>query len=117
MTVERPRGLHGQVVHMLGARILAGDFPPGAILDLPALENELGISHTVLRESLKVLTAITMLPRLHPQARITASPLAASVVPNIIGVIPGHRYRVADEWLDVRSNSHRSASLTGSFIS
>src|ERR1700747_3113223 len=57
MTVERPRGLHGQVVHMLGARILAGDFPPGAILDLPALENELGISHTVLRESLKVLTA------------------------------------------------------------
>jgi serine-type D-Ala-D-Ala carboxypeptidase (penicillin-binding protein 5/6) len=46
--------------------------------------------------TLKVLTAITMLPRLHPQARITASPLAASVVPNIIGVIPGHRYRVAD---------------------
>lgn len=55
--VERPRGLHGQVVHHLGARILSGDLPPGAILDLPALENELGISHTVLRESLKVLTA------------------------------------------------------------
>jgi DNA-binding FadR family transcriptional regulator len=44
-------------VHLLGTRILTGDLPPGAILDLPALENELGISHTVLRESLKVLTA------------------------------------------------------------
>lgn len=54
---ERPRGLHGQVVHLLGTRILSGDLPPGAILDLPALETELGISHTVLRESLKVLTA------------------------------------------------------------
>jgi DNA-binding FadR family transcriptional regulator len=54
--MERPRGLHGQVVHHLGARILSGELPPGAILDLPALENELGISHTVLRESLKVLT-------------------------------------------------------------
>jgi GntR family transcriptional regulator, galactonate operon transcriptional repressor len=57
MTAERPRGLHGQVVHMLGTRILSGEFPPGAILDLPALEGEFGISHTVLRESLKVLTA------------------------------------------------------------
>ncbi len=46
--------------------------------------------------TLKVLTAITMLPRLRPQARIVASPLAASMVPNIIGVIPGHRYKVAD---------------------
>ena len=54
---ERPRGLHGQVVHLLGTRILSGDLPPGAIIDLPALEDELGISHTVLRESLKVLTA------------------------------------------------------------
>ncbi len=46
--------------------------------------------------TLKVLTAITMLPRLRPQATIVASPLAASMVPNIIGVIPGHRYKVAD---------------------
>ncbi len=46
--------------------------------------------------TLKTLTAITMLPRLRPQASIVASPLAASMVPNIIGVIPGHRYKVAD---------------------
>jgi D-alanyl-D-alanine carboxypeptidase (penicillin-binding protein 5/6) len=46
--------------------------------------------------TLKVLTAITMLPRLHPNATITATRLAASVVPNIVGLIPGHRYKVAD---------------------
>jgi D-alanyl-D-alanine carboxypeptidase (penicillin-binding protein 5/6) len=46
--------------------------------------------------TLKVLTAITMLPRLKPNATITATRLAASMVPNIIGVIPGHKYKVAD---------------------
>jgi D-alanyl-D-alanine carboxypeptidase (penicillin-binding protein 5/6) len=46
--------------------------------------------------TLKVLTAITMLPRLRPDATIVATKLAASVVPNIVGLIPGHRYKVAD---------------------
>ncbi|MGN6795834.1 MAG: D-alanyl-D-alanine carboxypeptidase family protein, partial [Streptosporangiaceae bacterium] len=46
--------------------------------------------------TLKMLTAITMLPRLRANARITASKLAASAVPNKIGVIPGRRYKVAD---------------------
>ena len=46
--------------------------------------------------TLKVLTAITMLPRLRPDASLVATRLAASVVPNIVGLIPGHRYRVAD---------------------
>jgi len=46
--------------------------------------------------TLKVLTAITMLPRLNPDAKVLATGKAASVVPNIVGLIPGHRYRVAD---------------------
>ena len=46
--------------------------------------------------TLKVLTAITMLPLLNPDATVVASKRAASVYPNIVGVIPGHRYRVAD---------------------
>jgi GntR family transcriptional regulator, galactonate operon transcriptional repressor len=52
----RVRGLHGQVVQLLGSRIVAGELAPGTTLDLPALEGELGISHTVLRESLRVLS-------------------------------------------------------------
>ena len=46
--------------------------------------------------TLKVLTAITMLPRLRPNAAVLATKRAASVEPNIVGLIPGHRYKVRD---------------------
>jgi D-alanyl-D-alanine carboxypeptidase (penicillin-binding protein 5/6) len=46
--------------------------------------------------TLKVLTAITMLPRLNPNALVKASKLAASAEPNIVGLIAGRRYKVAD---------------------
>lgn len=51
------RGLHGQIVQELGVRILSGRIPEGGTLDLLALEEELGVSRTALREALKVLTA------------------------------------------------------------
>lgn len=50
------RGLHGQVVNELGARIVSGRLLPGEPIDLAEVEKELGISRTVLREALKVLT-------------------------------------------------------------
>ncbi len=46
--------------------------------------------------TLKMLTAITMLPRLRPGATVVATKRAASVEPNIVGLVPGHRYQVAD---------------------
>ncbi|HEX9030593.1 MAG TPA: D-alanyl-D-alanine carboxypeptidase [Streptosporangiaceae bacterium] len=46
--------------------------------------------------TLKVLTAITMLPRLDPSAMVLATKRAASVEPNIVGLIAGHRYKVSD---------------------
>ncbi|GAA2342000.1 FadR/GntR family transcriptional regulator [Streptomyces violaceusniger] len=49
------RGVHGQVVRRLGARIVAGDFAEGDILDVRALGEELDVSLTVMREALKVL--------------------------------------------------------------
>ncbi|NYI03845.1 FadR/GntR family transcriptional regulator [Allostreptomyces psammosilenae] len=49
------RGVHGQIVHALGARIVGGDLPEGAILDVRALGEELDVSLTVMRESMKVL--------------------------------------------------------------
>ena len=45
--------------------------------------------------TLKVLTAITLLPRLNPDAMVTASALAASQEPNIAGLIAGHQYQVS----------------------
>lgn len=51
------RGLHGQVVHTLGRRIVSGAIEPEQPFDLDALEGDLGVSRTVIRESLKVLAA------------------------------------------------------------
>ncbi|MFD1052513.1 GntR family transcriptional regulator, partial [Kibdelosporangium lantanae] len=51
------RGVHGQTVATLAARILAGEIPEGATLDLLALREELDVSLTALREALNVLSA------------------------------------------------------------
>ncbi|MGO4754293.1 FadR/GntR family transcriptional regulator, partial [Streptomyces sp. 2MCAF27] len=49
------RGVHGQVVHQLGTRIVGGRVAEGATLDIGALGAELDVSLTVMREALKVL--------------------------------------------------------------
>ncbi|WP_225891281.1 FadR/GntR family transcriptional regulator [Streptomyces dioscori] len=57
MTPYARRGVHGQTVEVLARRILGGEIPEGATLDLVALQSELDVSLTALRESLKVLAA------------------------------------------------------------
>ncbi|WP_326691590.1 MULTISPECIES: FadR/GntR family transcriptional regulator [unclassified Streptomyces] len=51
------RGIHGQTVEAIAHQVLAGGLAEGATLDLAALQEELGVSLTALRESLKVLAA------------------------------------------------------------
>lgn len=51
------RGLHGQVVHAIGRRIVRGELAPGSALDPEAVETEFGVSRTVVREAVKVLEA------------------------------------------------------------
>ncbi|MEV5517133.1 FCD domain-containing protein [Streptomyces flaveolus] len=55
MAAYSTRGVHGQVVQSLGARIVGGAVPEGTTLDMRALGEELDVSLTVMRESLKVL--------------------------------------------------------------
>ena len=57
MSDGRRRGLHGEIVEILGARIVTGQIAEGATLSISALVEELGISLTVVREALKVLAA------------------------------------------------------------
>jgi GntR family transcriptional regulator, galactonate operon transcriptional repressor len=57
MTPYARRGVHGQTVETLARRVLSGEIPEGATLDLVALRSELDVSLTALRESLKVLAA------------------------------------------------------------
>jgi D-alanyl-D-alanine carboxypeptidase (penicillin-binding protein 5/6) len=70
--------------------------------------------------TLKVLTAITLLPKLDPNMLVTATKMAASVEPNIVGLIPGHKYRVADLFRALLLISANDAAVslvqaTGSF--
>jgi D-alanyl-D-alanine carboxypeptidase (penicillin-binding protein 5/6) len=46
--------------------------------------------------TLKVLTAISLIPGLDPDEMVTATRKATSVEPNIVGLARGHAYRVAD---------------------
>ena len=46
--------------------------------------------------TLKVLTAIALIPRLNPDATVVASPEATNVTPNVVGLVPGQRYKVSD---------------------
>ena len=54
-------------------------------------------AHAQLRpaSTLKMLTAVTLLPLLNPSAYVTASSQAANVTPNIAGLIAGSSYQVS----------------------
>ncbi|MFE0460342.1 FadR/GntR family transcriptional regulator [Kitasatospora sp. NPDC058965] len=56
--MSRPaRGLHGQAVEIIGERIVRGTYPPGGSIHPDLIEQELGVSKTVVREALRVLAA------------------------------------------------------------
>jgi serine-type D-Ala-D-Ala carboxypeptidase (penicillin-binding protein 5/6) len=46
--------------------------------------------------TLKMLTAVTLIPLLNPSAHVTASAQAANVEPNIAGLVAGNSYKVSD---------------------
>ncbi|MET9730109.1 FadR/GntR family transcriptional regulator [Streptomyces sp. NPDC006458] len=51
------RGLYQQIVDIIGERIVGGVHPPGSSLYPDRLEQELGVSKTVLREAFRVLAS------------------------------------------------------------
>lgn len=70
--------------------------------------------------TLKVLTAVTLIPRLNPAAMVLATSRAASVEPNDAGLIAGRRYRVASLFKALLLISANDAAValtqaTGSF--
>jgi D-alanyl-D-alanine carboxypeptidase (penicillin-binding protein 5/6) len=70
--------------------------------------------------TLKVLTAITLIPRLNPQASVVASSFATSQQPTSAGLITGNSYNVADLFRALLLISANDAAValteaTGSF--
>jgi serine-type D-Ala-D-Ala carboxypeptidase (penicillin-binding protein 5/6) len=70
--------------------------------------------------TLKMLTAITLIPRLNPDAMVLTTRRAADQEPNDVGIKPGHRYKVSDLFRALLLISANDAAMaltqaTGSF--
>jgi D-alanyl-D-alanine carboxypeptidase (penicillin-binding protein 5/6) len=70
--------------------------------------------------TLKVLTAVTLVPLLNPNATVVATRRAVSVEPNVVGLVAGHRYKVSDLFRALLLISANDAAVslvqaTGSF--
>jgi GntR family galactonate operon transcriptional repressor len=65
-SASRPKGVYGQTLDKVGLQIVEGAIAPGSVLDPDALQRDLGVSRTVVREVLRVLATkglIGSLPR------------------------------------------------------
>ena len=72
--------------------------------------------------TLKLLTAVTLIPVLNPNATVVASRRATSTVPNVAGLITGRRYKVSALFTALLTISANDAAIalaeaTGSYAS
>jgi serine-type D-Ala-D-Ala carboxypeptidase (penicillin-binding protein 5/6) len=61
--------------------------------------------------TLKVLTAISLIPALNPNAMVVASKQATTVSPNIVGLMAGHSYKVSDLFTALLTISANDAAM------
>jgi D-alanyl-D-alanine carboxypeptidase (penicillin-binding protein 5/6) len=61
--------------------------------------------------TLKVLTAISLIPALNPNATVVASKQATTVSPNIVGLLRGHSYKVSDLFTALLTISANDAAM------
>src|SRR6266516_2020499 len=61
--------------------------------------------------TLKVLTAISLIPALNPDAMVMASKQATTVSPNIVGLLAGHSYKVSDLFTALLTISANDAAM------
>jgi D-alanyl-D-alanine carboxypeptidase (penicillin-binding protein 5/6) len=70
--------------------------------------------------TLKVLTAVALIPALNPDGTVVASKQAVSAEPNDIGLLAGHRYKISDLFTALLTISANDAAIaltqaTGSY--
>lgn len=76
MTTYSRRGLHGQLVHDIGLRIVRGQLAPGDVIDTAATEHDFGVSRSVVREVVKVLAAKGLVDALPKRGTVVRAPAA-----------------------------------------
>jgi serine-type D-Ala-D-Ala carboxypeptidase (penicillin-binding protein 5/6) len=70
--------------------------------------------------TLKMLTAVALIPLLNPDAAVVASKQATSTVPNVVGLVAGQAYQISDLFTALLTISANDAAIaltqaTGSF--
>jgi D-alanyl-D-alanine carboxypeptidase (penicillin-binding protein 5/6) len=120
----------------LSGRGVIVDYPPGPVPRLPGVKAsafvlaDAGTGQVLTAKdphgwyrpasTLKVLTAISLIPVLNPDATVVATKQAASVSPNLVGLLPGHAYKISDLFTALLTVSANDAAValaqaTGSF--
>jgi len=61
--------------------------------------------------TLKMLTAVTLIPLLDPDGTVVASKQAASTEPNDVGLLPGHSYKISDLFTALLTISANDAAV------
>jgi D-alanyl-D-alanine carboxypeptidase (penicillin-binding protein 5/6) len=120
----------------LAGRGVIVNYPPGPVPKLPGIKASAWVladagtgqvlaaknPHGWFRpaSTLKVLTAISLIPALDPDATTVASKQATSVPPNIVGLLAGHAYKISDLFTALLTISANDAAValtqaTGSY--
>jgi D-alanyl-D-alanine carboxypeptidase (penicillin-binding protein 5/6) len=103
------------------------NYPPGSVSRLPKIKASAWViadagtgqvlaakdPHGWFRpaSTLKVLTAISLIPALNPNAMVVASKQATTVSPNIVGLLAGHSYKVSDLFTALLTISANDAAM------
>jgi serine-type D-Ala-D-Ala carboxypeptidase (penicillin-binding protein 5/6) len=61
--------------------------------------------------TLKMLTAVALIPVLNPDATVVASKLATSTVPNVVGLVAGRAYKISDLFTALLTISANDAAI------
>jgi D-alanyl-D-alanine carboxypeptidase (penicillin-binding protein 5/6) len=113
-------------VQLSGRGVLV-NYPPGSVPRLPKINASAWViadagtgqvlaakdPHGWFRpaSTLKVLTAISLIPALNPNAMVVASKQATTVSPNIVGLLAGHSYKVSDLFTALLTISANDAAM------
>ena len=111
----------------LSGRGVLANYPSGAIPRLPKIKAsawviaDAGTGQVLAAKdphgwyrpasTLKVLTAISLIPALNPNAMVVASKQATTVSPNIVGLLAGHSYKVSDLFTALLTISANDAAM------
>src|SRR2546421_667631 len=111
----------------LAGRGVIVSYPPGPVPKLPGIKASAWVladagtgqvlaaknPHGWFRpaSTLKVLTAISLIPALDPNAMVVASKQATTVSPNIVGLLAGHSYKVSDLFTALLTISANDAAM------